>query len=85
MDAPLSLELLLRYTLAIPTKLILTVAHYPSCASTWNPIELRLFSELSRNWAGIPLESMDVMWNYRRTMTPQTGLTVTAKSIQKDF
>ena len=31
--------------------LILTVAHYPTGASKWNPIEHRLFSEISKNWA----------------------------------
>lgn len=34
-----------------------TVAHYPSGASKWNPIEHRLFSEISNNWAGRPLDS----------------------------
>ena len=31
--------------------LTVTVAHYPPGASKWNPIEHRLFSELSKNWA----------------------------------
>jgi hypothetical protein len=30
--------------------LSLTVAHYPTGASKWNPIEHRLFSEISKNW-----------------------------------
>jgi hypothetical protein len=30
--------------------LTLTVAHYPTGASKWNPIEHRLFSEISKNW-----------------------------------
>jgi hypothetical protein len=29
-----------------------TVCHYPSGASKWNPIEHRLFSEISKHWAG---------------------------------
>ena len=29
-----------------------TVAHYPPGASKWNSIEHRLFSEISKNWAG---------------------------------
>ena len=32
-----------------------TWAHYPSGASKWNPIDHRLFSEISKNWAGVPL------------------------------
>ena len=35
-----------------------TVAHYPSGASKWNPIEHRLFSEISKNWAARPLEQL---------------------------
>src|SRR5208282_706569 len=31
--------------------LFVTVSHYPSGASKWNPIEHRLFSQISRNWA----------------------------------
>ena len=37
--------------------LTLTVAHYPTGASKWNTIEHRLFSEISKNWAGEPLDS----------------------------
>ena len=32
--------------------IIVTVAHYPSGASKWNPIEHRMFNEISKNWAG---------------------------------
>jgi hypothetical protein len=31
------------------------ICHYPTGASKWNPIEHRLFSEISKNWAGKPL------------------------------
>ena len=58
--------------------LAVTVAHYPPGASKWNPIEHRLFSELSRNWAGEPLDSYQQILNYARTTNTQTGLQVTA-------
>lgn len=58
--------------------LAVTVAHYPTGASKWNPIEHRLFSEVSRNWAGEPLDSYQKILNYARTTKTQTGLTVTA-------
>jgi Rhodopirellula transposase DDE domain len=35
--------------------LSVTVCHYPTGASKWNPIEHRLFSEISKHWAGQPL------------------------------
>jgi hypothetical protein len=54
------------------------VAHYPPGASKWNPIEHRLFSEVSRNWVGEPLDSYQKILNYTRTTKTQTGLTVTA-------
>ena len=34
--------------------LTVTVCHYPPGTSKWNPIEHRLFSEISKNWAGQP-------------------------------
>jgi hypothetical protein len=35
--------------------LTITVTHYPSGASKWNPIEHRMFNLISANWAGQPL------------------------------
>ena len=37
------------------TGLHITVAHYPPGASKWNPVEHRLLSAISINWAGEPL------------------------------
>ena len=68
----------LQYQMANSFSLAVTVAHYPSGASKWNPIEHRLFSEVSRNWAGEPLDSYQKILNYARTTTTQTGLKVTA-------
>ena len=39
--------------------LCVTLSHYPSGASKWNPIEHRLFSQISRNWAAEPLDSYE--------------------------
>jgi hypothetical protein len=55
-----------------------TVAHYPTGASKWNPIEHRLFSEISKNWAGEPLDSYQKILNFIRTTRTQTGLRVSA-------
>ncbi len=57
-----------------------TVAHYPSGASKWNPIEHRMFSELSKNWAGIPLESFDTVLNYANGTATKNGLHIAAYS-----
>ena len=66
------------WQLANSFALAVTVAHYPTGASKWNPIEHRLFSEISRNWAGEPLDSYQKILNYARTTQTQTGLRVTA-------
>jgi len=58
--------------------LAVTVAHYPTGASKWNPIEHRLFSAISLNWAGEPLDSYQKILNFARTTTTKTGLSVTA-------
>ena len=55
-----------------------TVCHYPSGASKWNPVEHRLFSFISMEWAGIPLRSLDIMLTCIRSTTTTTGLTVEA-------
>ena len=58
--------------------LAVTVCHYPTGASKWNPIEHRLFSQVSRTWAGTPLTSMDVVLEGLRATTTSTGLRVEA-------
>lgn len=58
--------------------LTVTVAHYPTGASKWNPVEHRLFSQISKNWAGEPLDSYRKILNFLRTTKTQTGLTVSA-------
>jgi hypothetical protein len=58
--------------------LAITVCHYPSGCSKWNPTEHRLFSHISLNWAGVPLRSFDTVARYIEGTTTTTGLTVTA-------
>ncbi len=65
--------------------LSVTVAHYPPGTSKWNPIEDRLFSEISKNWAGRPLETYEVMLNCLRSTTTTTGLQVRAHLVQREY
>ncbi len=60
------------------TGIAVTVCHYPPGASKWNPIEHRLFSQISRNWAGHPLHSLDVMLALIRGTKTSKGLQVEA-------
>jgi len=54
------------------------VCHYPTGASKWNPIEHRLFSYISINWAGKPLRSFQAMLRLIRGTTTEAGLQVKA-------
>lgn len=65
--------------------LTVTVAHYPPGASKWNPIEHRLFSEISKNWAACPLDSYDTILRHARTTRTRAGLRVRAQLVRRNF
>jgi hypothetical protein len=75
----------LQTKLCNPFGLTVTVAHYPPGASKWNPIEHRLFSEISKNWAGRPLDSYETIRNHIETTTTSTGLRVRAHLVEKTY
>ncbi len=62
-----------------------TVAHYPPGTSKWNPIEHRLFAEISKNWAGVPLENHETMLKYIRSTKTKTGLKIKAHLVRKKY
>ncbi len=62
-----------------------TVCHYPTGCSKWNPVEHRLFSQISRNWAGQPLRTLGLMLGYIRGTTTATGLQVKASLDDNDY
>ena len=64
--------------LADDCALEVTVCHYPSGCSKWNPIEHRLVSQISRNWAGVPLRTFDTVVRYIAGTVTAAGLRVTA-------
>lgn len=74
-----------------------TVCHYPRGASKWNPVEHRLFSRISINWAGKPLRTLGTFlacirgtkteagWPVRATLlagTYEDGITVPDEEVQ---
>jgi hypothetical protein len=75
----------LQTRLADEFDIAVTVCHYPTGASKWNPIEHRLFSEISKNWAGCPLRDRATILNYINTTTTQTGLVVTGELIEQEY
>jgi Rhodopirellula transposase DDE domain len=56
--------------------LSVTVCHYPRGCSKWNPIEHRLFSQISRTWAGVPLRSWQAVLGLIGATTTTSGLVV---------
>lgn len=68
----------LQLKLADAMGLVVTVCHYPTGASKWNPIEHRLFSQISKTWAGTPLTSYELILDALRSTKTSTGLHVEA-------
>lgn len=58
--------------------LTVTVCHYPTRCTRWNPIEGMLFTQISINWSGMPLRTLEMMLAYIRGTTTKKGLTVKA-------
>ncbi len=65
--------------------LTITVTHFPTGASKWNPIEHRMFSLISANWAGEPLMDHRLMLNFIRNTTSTTGFSCAAHLDQIDY
>ncbi|SPE53157.1 conserved hypothetical protein [Verrucomicrobia bacterium] len=66
----------LQERLADPYGLAVTVCHYPTGASKWNPIEHRVFSEISKRCAGQPFTDYTTMVQLIAGTRTRTGLQV---------
>ena len=55
---------------------IIEVCHYPPGTSKWNKIEHRVFCHITRNWQGVPLETMGVVLESIGNTKTSTGLEV---------
>jgi hypothetical protein len=75
----------LQERLADRFQLAVTVCHYPPGTSKWNPIEHRLFSEISKHWAGQPLIDYPTMARLIGETKTQTGLRVHCAVSTKDY
>ena len=63
----------------------ITVCHYPPGTSKWNPIEHRLFSQITATWAGHVLCTLTVLLGWIRRTTTRTGLKVTAVHFDEHY
>jgi len=61
------------------------VAHYPPGTSKWNKIEHRLFSYISINWRGKPLDELLTVINLIASTTTAAGLTVECISDTQEY
>ena len=67
------------------TGLAVTVCHYPTGASKWNPIEHRLFSQISATWSGRVRSTAAIVVGRIRRTTTATGLRVTARVMKRVY
>jgi hypothetical protein len=68
----------LQAALADRFNLCVKVCHYPPGASKWNPIEHRMFSFISNNWAAHPLSGYETVLKFIRTTKTSAGLKIRA-------
>ena len=61
------------------------VCHYPPGSSKWNPIEHRMFSFISNNWAAHPLKDYETVLKYIRTTKTTIGLKIRALLNKKHY
>ena len=61
------------------------VCHYPPGSSKWNPIEHRMFSFISSNWAGQPLLDYETVLKFIRTTKTTAGLKIRAFLNKKQY
>lgn len=61
------------------------VSHFPPGTSKWNKIEHRLFSQISKNWRGRPLETLEIIVSLIGSTKTDTGLMVRCVVDQNDY
>jgi Rhodopirellula transposase DDE domain len=71
--------------LADTTGLRIRICHFPPGTSKWNKIEHRMFSFVSLNWRGRPLESLQVIINLIANTKTSTGLKLYAQLDNRSY
>jgi hypothetical protein len=75
----------LQEKLVDPYQLAVTVCHYPTGASKWNPIEHQVFSEMSKRCAGLPFTDYATMVERIAKTRTRTGLRVRCSLSLKNY
>lgn len=71
--------------LANETGLTISVAHFPPGTSKWNKVEHRLFSHITMNWRGRPLEDFETVVKLIGATKTSTGLRVKARLDRREY
>jgi transposase len=58
------------------TQMIIEICHFPPGTSKWNKIEHRVFCHITRNWQGVPLETVEIVVNLIGATRTSMGLEV---------
>ena len=61
------------------------VCHYPPGSSKWNPIEHRMFSFISMNWAAQPLVDYETVLKFISSTETEAGLRIKTCLIDKEY
>ena len=56
--------------------MIIEVCHFPPGTSKWNKIEHRVFCHITRNWRGVPLQTVEIVVKLIGSTRTETGLEV---------
>ncbi|RPJ07343.1 MAG: ISAzo13 family transposase [Deltaproteobacteria bacterium] len=67
------------------TGLKIELCHFPPGTSKWNKIEHRLFCHITRNWRGVPLESLEIVVNLIGSTRTKEGLEVHAWLDEREY
>jgi transposase len=65
--------------------LSIMVSHFPPGTSKWNKVEHRLFSFISSNWRGEPLQDYETVVRLIASTTTAKGLTVTCRLDRRKY
>lgn len=63
-------------SLANQLEMKIVISHFPPGTSKWNKIEHRMFSAITTNWRGRPLETLEVIVNLIKNTTNNGGLKI---------
>lgn len=67
------------------TGMTIELCHYPPGTSKWNKIEHRLFCHITRNWQGVPLETIEIVVSLIGATRTKEGLEVHARLDEKHY